>query len=724
MKNNWLWFSLVSLILSFGCERQAEVVANPGGIKSISTLPSEESQPNAVAAVDTQRILRSDDEPQNWMSHGRSYSEQRYSPLGAITHKNIADMGMAWHFDLYTKRGVEATPIVVDGVMYTIGSWSIVYALDAKTGELLWDYDPLVPRESASKGCCDVVNRGVAVWEGKVIFGSFDGRLIALNAATGELEWEVLTVDQSLNHTITGAPRIINDKVIIGFGGADMGIVRGYVSAYDVDSGDLVWRFYTVPGNPDDGFEDETMEMAAQTWTGEWWKLGGGGTVWDSMAYDPELNYLYIGVGNGAPWNQRLRSPEGGDNLFLSSIVALDVDSGEYKWHYQTTPGESWDYTATQHIVLAELQINGENRKVLMQAPKNGFFYVVDRISGELISAEPYAPINWATHVDLETGRPVETEIARYSDSEPSLIEPGPGGAHNWHPMSYSPDTGLVYIPTTPSSLMYQGVKEGKVTPGAVSMGIHYDAFAPPPDIPDAELPGFPSGVLSAWDPVRQEERWRVTHAGTWNGGTLTTAGNLVFQGTSNGNFVAFDATSGDILWTSPTQTAVMAAPITYEIDGEQYVAVMAGWGGILALHAAPFVKSLAVENRSRVLVYKLGASNELPPPYPVSSRSLNPPAAFGTQEQIDRGRIVFHRQCQFCHGGGAVGGAIVPDLRYSDESVHNLWSEIVLGGLLKGNGMPSFDGLLNEEDAQAVRAYVLQRAHREKNNRSEHEVK
>ncbi len=370
-----------------------------------------------TATVDSERVTNANSEPGNWLAHGRTYDESRFSPLTKINADNVGELGLAWYFDTGTDRGLEASPIVVDGVMYTSGSWSVVFANNAKTGELIWSYDPKVPKEWGAKACCDVVNRGVAVWKGRVYVGTIDGRLIALDAVTGEVAFDVNTIDRTKPYTITGAPRIVNDKVIIGNGGAEYG-VRGYVTAYDTTSGEQVWRFYTVPGDPEQPFENPILEEAAKTWTGRWWTMGGGGTVWDSMAYDPELNLLYIGVGNGSPWNQFLRSPGGGDNLFLSSVVALNPDTGEYVWHYQTTPGDTWDYTATQHMILADLMIEGEVRKVIMQAPKNGFFYVLDRVTGEFISADAYVPITWATSVDPETGRPVETEEnARYQAS-------------------------------------------------------------------------------------------------------------------------------------------------------------------------------------------------------------------------------------------------------------------------------------------------------------------
>ena len=374
---------------------------------------SDETSNSAGVAPDVQSgQVSAPSQSVEWKLHGNDHGEQRYSTLKQVNRDNVEDLGLAWSFDIPTRRGIEATPLMVDGTLFVSGSWSIVYALDAVSGERKWTYDPKVDRAFLAKGCCDAVNRGVAYDNGRIFVGAYDGRLIALDAANGEVLWEVVTTDQTQPYTITGAPRIAKDKVIIGNGGAELG-VRGYVTAYDVATGKQAWRFYTVPGNPADDFENAQMESAADTWTGEWWRWGGGGTVWDSMAYDPELDLFYIGVGNGSPWNQSVRSPDGGDNLFLASIVALRPDTGEYVWHYQTTPGETWDFTATQHIMLVDLDIDGKQRKVLMQAPKNGFFYVLDRATGELISAEAYTTVNWATGIDRESGRPVEAADAR-----------------------------------------------------------------------------------------------------------------------------------------------------------------------------------------------------------------------------------------------------------------------------------------------------------------------
>jgi quinohemoprotein ethanol dehydrogenase len=435
----------VALVVLLGC---TTFVQTPLAQKKART-------PTAKGArlIDDAALRKADERRGDWITHGRTYSETRFSPLNQINAGNIKQLGLAWSFDTDTTRGLEATPIIVDGVMYTTGSWSVVFALDARTGRQLWKWDPQVPRSFGYKACCDVVNRGVAVYKGKVYVGTLDGRLVALDADSGKPLWEVVTVDQSLPYTVTGAPRVVKGKVLIGNGGAEMG-VRGYISAYDAETGKMAWRFYTVPGDPSKPFESPAMERAAKTWSGEWWKIGGGGTVWDSMAYDPELDLLYIGTGNGSPWNREIRSSGTGDNLYLSSIVALKPETGEMVWHYQTTPGDSWDYTATQHIILADLDIGGRNRKVLMQAPKNGFFYVIDRKNGELLSAQAYVPISWAKEVDKQTGRPVENPGVRYKDSA-AFIKPGPLGGHNWQPMSYNPQTGLVYIPAQDTLFVY-----------------------------------------------------------------------------------------------------------------------------------------------------------------------------------------------------------------------------------------------------------------------------
>jgi len=687
-----------------------------------------------TGTMNSERIINADSESNNWLAHGRTYDEQRFSTLTEVNDGNVDELGLAWYFDTETHRGLEASPIVVDGIMYTTGSWSVVFANDARTGELIWKYDPEVPRSWGAKACCDVVNRGVAVWKGRVYVGTIDGRLVAIDAATGDTVWDVNTIDRSKAYTITGAPRIIKDKVIIGNGGAEYD-VRGYITAYDTETGKQVWRFYTVPGNPADGFESPAMEEAAKTWTGKWWTMGGGGTVWDSMAYDPELNQLYIGVGNGAPWNPVIRSPGGGDNLYLSSIVSVNPDTGEYIWHYQTTPGDAWDYTATQHMILAELNLNGEMRKVIIQAPKNGFFYVLDRINGDFISAKPYVPITWATHVDPESGRPVETENARYQvasplsalspedqiaalsamsagDIEKAFHKPSPYGGHNWHPMAYSPDTGLVYIPALDIPFAYGNEPQFTYEEGRWNVAINWQINAPVGDkAVEDKIDGLIRGHISAWDPIQQKEVWRVQHAGSWNGGMLATRGNLVFQGNSSGRFVAYRADTGEEMWSAPAQTGVIAPPVTYTVDGEQYITVVAGWGGAFALAAGGAAEKLKLKNRGRILTYKLGGDLELPPVEP-DLAIPEPPPLEGTAEQIAHGKAVYHQYCGVCHGPGAKGGGVLPDLRHMPSGKHLVFEDIVLGGILKDRGMVSFSDVMNQQDVADIQRYVIQEAH------------
>jgi quinohemoprotein ethanol dehydrogenase len=679
----------------------------------------------APGSVNAQRMGDADKEPENWMSYGRTYDEQRFSPLALVNTDNVSKLGLAWFHDLETQRGIEATSIVVDGVMYTTSSWSIVHALDARTGKHLWTFDPQVPKEKVKHTCCGPVNRGVAVWDGQVFFGALDGRLFALNAKNGDVNWQVSTFDTKLPYSITGAPRVVKDKVLIGNGGAEFG-VRGFLSAYNVKDGSLAWRFYTVPGDPSLGFENDAMKMAAETWKGEWWNLGGGGgTVWDSMAYDPQLDVLYFGVGNGTPWNQEIRSPGGGDNLFLSSIVAIRPDTGEYVWHYQTTPGESWDYTATQSIILAELKLKGVTRNVLMQAPKNGFFYVLDRETGELLSADNYINITWATHIDMATGRPVEVPEARYKD-EPFLLFPSYLGGHNWHSMSFSPKTGLAYIPVLDIPAMYGQPENFKYNPGVGNTGTDGIIGGLPDDQAERDAIGaMIKGRLVAWDPVKQEEAWRAEYRGPWNGGTLVTAGNLVFQGTADGQFVAYQAKTGEKLWDFATQTGVVAAPITYKIDGEQYVSINVGWGGAFALVFGEYVQAESLPNVSRVLTFKLGGREKLPEVSWRPSVVFNPPELTASPETVALGFATYQDVCMGCHGLNAVSGLLIPDLRGSaylwDEKS---WAAVVLEGQLKDRGMAAFADNISAEQADAIRSYVIQQAQRGQALRQDAEAK
>jgi len=674
--------------------------------------PAPAAGETRLAWVDDSRLANADAEPGNWLAHGRTWSEQRYSPLRQVNNDNVGELGLAWYADLDTRRGQEATPLVVDGIMYSTSAWSKVQAVDAKTGRLLWQFDPEVAGIWDVRACCGVQNRGAAVWKGRVYVGTLDGRLIALDAGSGELVWQVNTTDPAQSYTITGAPRVFDNRIVIGNGGAEYG-VRGYVSAYDTETGELLWRFYTVPGNPADGFEDETQAMAAKTWTGEWWQHGGGGTAWDSFAYDPDLNLVYVGTGNGSPWARAIRSPGGGDNLFLASIVALHADTGRYAWHYQTVPGDTWDYTAVQHMVLANLEIDGRDRKVIMQAPKNGFFYVIDRATGELISARNILPVNWATHVDLETGRPVEAPDARYDETlAAKKMVPGPGGAHNWEPMSFSPATGLVYIPAKQQPLIYR--LNTNFERQAIGMNLGINTWDPPEEYIDLS-PEFGEefqGMLLAWDPVRQREVWRVPYANFENGGLLSTAGNLLFQGTADELLIAYDARSGERLWSAPTQTGVLAPPITYSVDDEQYVAVVAGWGAVYAnLMGVVLNAGGTRRNVSRILAFKLGGDAVLPPLPPVPPLP-EPPEDFGTAQQIDAGMRLYGRYCAICHGAAAIGGGVLPDLRHSAlAGSADAFRNVVLDGAYLDKGMASFAEVLSREDAESIRAYLVNQA-------------
>jgi quinohemoprotein ethanol dehydrogenase len=654
----------------------------------------------SAANVDAARITRADQDSANWMTYGRTYSEQRFSPLARIMADNTKQLGLAWYAELDTNRGQEATPLVIDGVLYVSTAWSMVKAYNAKTGTLLWSYDPAVPRALGVRGCCDVVSRGVAAWKGKIFVGTFDGRLVALDARTGTPVWNVMTVDPSKPYTITQAPRVIKGRVVIGTSGSEYG-VRGYISAYDAETGELAWRFYTVPGDPAQPVEKPILAEAAKTWDGDWWKRGGGGAVWESISYDPDLNLIYFGVGNGTEWNQGYRSASKGDNWFLSSIVAINADTGDYVWHYQATPGEEWDYDAVQQLILADLPIDGVNRKVLMQANKNGFFYVLDRQTGKLISAQNFTPINWARGVDPNTGRPIENPDIRYDRTgKPASLLPGALGAHSWQAMAFNPKTGLVYIPAQEIGMTYETVKDFK--PAAIGWNIGVATTN------RANVKGY----LIAWDPVKQKEVWRANYMGPWNGGILTTAGNLVFQGNAAGFFSVYRADTGEKLWSTSTQSAVMAAPITYEVDGEQFIAVLSGWGGAYPLlQGKDSDKSGNTRNLSRVLVYKLGGKVTLPPLPAELTLLADPPPAVADAATVATGKALFDRFCSVCHGEAAVGGGVVPDLRTSPFLPVDAWYSIVLDGALSEGGMAPFAPVLDHAQASAIRDYLIRRA-------------
>jgi len=680
---------------------------------------------SSVGLIDDKRIIEAEGEPENWIAHGRTYEEQRFSPLTKINKESVSDLGLAWYKDMGTNRALEATPIVVDGIMFFTSTWSRVYAVEAKTGETLWSFDPEVPGEWARKACCDIVNRGVAVYQGKVFFASLDGRLFSLNAETGGKIWEVDTViDRTRAYTITGAPRVAKGKVYIGNGGAEYG-VRGYVTAYDTETGEQVWRFFTVPGDPSLGFEDPAMEMAAKTWKGtNWWEFGGGGTVWNSIVYDPDFNNIYLGVGNGSPWTREIRSPGGGDNLFLASIVAVDADTGKYKWHYQTTPEDNWDYTAVQDMALADMEIDGEKKKVLLQAPKNGFFYVIDRSNGKVLRAHPFAAVTWATHVDLETGRPVENPEVDYSENG-SFVLPGPLGAHNWQAMSVDLDAGLVYIPAQENAFFYAIDENYKKTgiykrnPGRWNMGIEMSSLAQNV-LSNLESMPEPGGFLKAFDPLTGETKWSVPIPHYWNGGVLGTAGGLVFQGDALGIFSAYDKETGERLWEFNTYTSMLAPPISFEIDGEQYVSILTGSGGgdLFGGEPLPPIEiqaSLTYNNFGRLLVFKLGGQKELPIPDVRDKTIPEQVLADASNDQIRNGESNYNQYCAVCHGFVVKSAGGLPDLRKMTTGTHDLFNKIVLEGILGSNGMAGFADVLSEDDVDNIHHYVRARAHEDR---------
>jgi quinohemoprotein ethanol dehydrogenase len=638
-----------------------------------------------------------------WLNHGRDYGEQRFSPLTGITDANVGELGLAWYADFDTARGQEATPLVRDGVLYLTTAWSKVRAYDALNGALRWAYDPEVPRETLVRTCCDAVNRGVALYGDKVYVAALDGRLIALDQETGKVVWSRTVVPNQRDYTITGAPRVANGKVFIGSAGAEYR-ARGYIAAFDSETGRELWRFHTVPGNPADGFENVAMERAARTWTGEWWTLGGGGTVWDAITYDPNTNLVLFGTGNAEPWNPAPTGREG-DNLFTSSIVAVHADTGEYAWHFQETPEDRWDYDSNAQITLADLTIDGKPRRVALHAPKNGYFYVLDAKTGGFISAGSIVPQNWTTGIDPKTGRPTINPEARYEKTgKPFLGRPGPAGAHNWNPMSFSPRTGLVYVPVGFMPSTFRAAQGWEPSEIGWQIGLDGDVGAPPGLAAMVSAPRPSISALVAWDPVAQREVWRATHSLGMGGGTLATAGNLVFHGNSEGQFAAYSADKGVRLWSFDTQTGAMAGPMSYALDGEQYVAVVVGWGG-------------QDKNISRVLVFKRGAKGALPPPPPLVKRVLDPAPFTGTAEQVAKGSALYGRYCFVCHGPGAIGGVSEsPDLRYSGTlGSEEAFKLILIDGALKHNGMVSFSAALSAEDAEAIRQYVLKRANDDK---------
>ena len=538
------------------------------------------------------------------------------------------------------------------------------------------------------------------------------------------MAWTNRIFDAAKSYATTGAPRIVKGKVIIGAGGAEFNN-RGFVAAFDADSGKEIWRFWTVPGDPsrsDGQPSDKPLKaIAAKTWVGDTWKLGGGGTVWDAVAYDPELDLLYFGTDNGDPWNQGYRGKTG-DNLFLTSIIAVRPDTGEYVWHYQVNPGDEWDYSATQPLMLADLTIEGQARKVIMQAPKNGFFYVLDRTNGKLISAKNYVQVNWATGIDLATGRPIMNPAARYSETGKEWTGvPGPEGGHNWNPWAFSPKTGLVYIPANEGGFPYLTEAGFEPHPIGLKLGLDLNGGPMTNDVGAQKAALAASkGALLAWDPVHQKPPWSVQRPGPANGGVLATAGNLVFEGTYGGSFQAFTADTGRQLWNFEAQAPIIAAPMTYETGGAQYVAVMTCGGGAYALSAGLMgLKSGHPHKLCRVMAFKLNGAARLPPAPADAKRVLNPPPLTATPAQVQEGFTLYGHFCGICHGASAISGSVLPDLRYTPLLASDSFFDVVLAGALKDQGMVSFQTVLTHDQAASIRAYLIKRAHETQENQA-----
>lgn len=647
----------------------------------------------------------------NWLTYGRTHSEQRYSPLDQISTETIDRLGLAWSLDLPDARQLVGTTLAVDGVLYVTSSFSVVTAIDARTQKVLWTYDPEVTKHAdKTLRVLWSSSRGVAYWNNKIYIGAGDGRLIAVDAKSGKKVWSSMTVEPGSFYYITGAPRAFNGKVIIGNGGTEMGPARGYVTAYDAETGEQAWRFWIVPGNPADGFEDNAMKMAAKTWNGEWWKYGGGGNVWNAITFDPDYNHIYLGTGNGSPWNQKIRSPGGGDNLFLCSIVALDADTGRYKWHYQTVPGETWDFNSAMDIVSVDFTVHDREVKALMHAPKNGFFYIINRANGKLLSAKPFGKVTWATEVDMKSGRPVEVAGARYEDGEEE-IWPGPVGAHNWQPMSWNPQTGLMYVPYHDLPGYYNDTKIRRATwrnrGHRFEAGVEYGGDDIPADIS--------TGGLMGWDPLTQTAKWRVPIDSYFNAGTVTTAGNLVFQGRTDGQFVAYRADNGEVLWQFDAKVGITAPPITFALDGRQYIALPVGFGGGIAMltgslgaqHGWPY----GVHPR-RLLVFALDGKANLPDtPPPMMVTPIDSPDFEIDATLAEAGKDLWSKTCSWCHGPGAVASGGTPDLRASPVIMSlEAMDAVVRQGQRRARGMPDYPEF-SDDELKSLQHFIRQKA-------------
>ncbi|MFO1466006.1 MAG: PQQ-dependent dehydrogenase, methanol/ethanol family [Steroidobacteraceae bacterium] len=693
--------------------------------------PAASSPARSYGQIDAARLANAAQEPDQWLATGRDPQGTYHSPLKAINEGNVARLGFAWEHRLGTTRGLEATPVVVDGVMYAVGNWGIVYALDAASGEELWVYDPRIDGQWWGRyACCDVVNRGVVVANGKVYVGSLDGYLHAIDARTGKRVWRADTLldrgPKAFHYFISGAPVLAGDLVIIGNGGSDFPGARGFITAVDAASGEVKWRFYSAPRDPRLGPQDQPhLEKALSTWPKQYdWSYGGGGSAWDGITYDAGSRLLYIGTAHAAPYRIELRDKGGSDQLYTAAIIAIHADSGQYAWHYQATPGDGWDYDATAKLTLADIEFGGRPRKVVFQANKNGYFYVLDRVTGEFLAAWPFAYMNWNKGLDPRSHRPIYSAAANWHES-PKLVFPPAPGAHGWQPMSYSPDTGLVYIPVLDAAMVYVDLANRRMQSieGNFQLAFFfpedYDPkaleglFGKLPELSalakDSAVPPRSRGFLRALDPRTGRIVWEQPGANLWDGGVLSTAGNLVFRGDSMGELNVYAANDGRLLKKIDTGTSIMAAPMTYRIGGTQYVSVMAGFGGGVLFMPFP-ADSAAYQrgNAGRILTFKLdGGATPIPPAF-VEAPFPEPPAREGTPAQIAQGELLYNRFCSRCH---AFGRGLLPDLRRIAPATHQMFYDIVLKGIYQPKGMARWDDVLSRADAESIHAFLIDQA-------------
>jgi quinohemoprotein ethanol dehydrogenase len=672
--------------------------------------------PSGPAAVTQARLNKGTEDTALWGTYGGSYNEQRFSPLTKINDTNIKQLGLAFYADYDANLMNHGSPLYADGVLYVSTSRNFLHAFDAHDGKRLWTYAPVqVPHQNLGN-----VNKGIAMWNGKIYMGTLDGRLVAVDAKTGKLKWEADTIPAALvgaenltKYSVSMAPRAAKGKVFVGASGGEFGS-RGFIAAYDAETGKEVWRFWTVPGDPAKGYEaapqqKEVLAKAAATWGGEYWKVsGGGGAVWDSVVYDPVTDLLYFGTGQPSPWNAAVRDGKIGDALYTDSIVAVKPDTGEYVWHYQETPGDSWDYDAISPMITADLTFSGVKKHVIVQPSKNGMLYVIEAANGKLISGDAFTVVNWNTGIDMKTGRPIEVKAARY-ETETWNVAPGPPGGHTWHPNAFSPITGLIYIPTWENyGVMSPQTVGPDGKPPLISMGRATPGQQLKPNSNNQDV-----GWLQAWDPVARKMVWETPKSRRATSGAMATAGNLVFMGNSGGKeLAAYNAKTGEKLWKFDAQTDVYAGPITYELDGVQYIAASVG-GNATGDYYAP--------SYGRMLVFKVGGTAKLPANAPYVARTLNPPALTAAAAVVDRGKALYADNCAVCHGanaqpGGGRGGNAAPDLGTSPYIQNqSLFDTVVMQGQRVEKGMANFSNKLKPEDSAAVLAYVVSRANERK---------